>query len=74
MSTDRIFQGEDQQWYFNVRGNQAVGPFVSLTEAEGALNRHVKSCVRRTQGGVGWPSQLTPSRLLRKPRAAARHS
>ncbi len=73
MSTDRIFQGEDQQWYFNVRGNQAIGPFESLAEADVALKRHVRNCVRRTQGGIVWPSQLTP-RLLRRPKAAARHS
>jgi len=73
MSTDRIFQGEDQQWYFNVRGNQAVGPFGSFAEADDALKRHVHACVRRTQGGIGWPTQLTP-RLLRRPKAAGRHS
>ena len=74
MSTDRIFQGEDQQWYFSVRGNQAMGPFVSFSDADDALKRHVSSCVRRTQGGLAWPSQLAPGRLLRKPKAAARHS
>lgn len=74
MSTDRIFQGEDQQWYFNVRGNQAVGPFASFADADDALKRHVHTCVRRTQAVALWPSQLTPSRLLRRPKAAARHS
>ena len=40
-NTDRIFQGEDDQWYFNVRGNQAVGPFGSFSDAGDALSAHV---------------------------------
>ena len=42
MSTDRIFQGDDQQWYFNVRGNHAVGPFISFSEADDALRRQLR--------------------------------
>jgi hypothetical protein len=74
MSTDRIFQGEDQQWYFNVRGNQAVGPFISFSEANDAMTRHVSECKRRTRAGISWPEQLTPGRMLRRQKAVLRHT
>ena len=38
MNTDRIYQDEDDRWYFNVRGNLAKGPYVSYPEAEDALS------------------------------------
>ncbi len=72
MPTNRIFQGEDQQWYFNVRGNHAVGPFISFREADDALNRHVSECKRRTRVGISWPEQLTPRRMLKRHKTAAR--
>lgn len=71
--TDRIFQGEDQQWYFNVRGNQAVGPFASLSDAGDALRTHVRSCQRRMDITLPWPQEWNPARLLRRT-SAARHS
>lgn len=74
MTTDRIFQGEDQQWYFNVRGNQAVGPFASVQDAGDALRKHVKTCKRRTDFTLPWPRDWSPSRLLRRPASAARHT
>ncbi len=72
MTTERIFQGEDQQWYFNVRGNQAAGPFPSFKDAADALARHVKVCKRRTDFTLPWPREWTPSRLLRRSQSAAR--
>ena len=57
MNTDRIYQGEDDHWYFNVRGNQAKGPFTSYADAEAALTRHVLDC-RRPLGGTVWPKPL----------------
>ena len=57
MNTDRIYQGEDERWYFNVRGNLAKGPYVSYTEAEDALIKHVRQC-RRPLSAPNWS---TPS-------------
>ncbi len=73
-NTDRIFQGSDQQWYFNVRGNQAVGPFASFHDAGNALSTHVKTCKRRTDATAPWPSDWNPARLLRRAASAPRHS
>jgi hypothetical protein len=70
--TDRIFQGEDQQWYFNVRGNQAVGPFASLSDAGDALSAHVRTCKRRVDFTVPWPQEWNPARLLRRAASAPR--
>lgn len=72
-NTDRIFQGEDQLWYFNVRGNQAVGPFASLNDACDALNAHVRSCKRRTEFTLSWPQEWHPARLLRRAVSSPRH-
>jgi len=74
MSTDRIFQGEDRQWYFNVRGNHAVGPFISFSEANDAMIHHVSECKRRTRAGINWPEQLAPGRMLRRQKAALRQT
>lgn len=71
--TDRIFQGEDQQWYFSVRGNQAVGPFACVNDAGDALNRHVRTCKRRTDSALPWPAEWNPARLLRRAISAPRH-
>jgi hypothetical protein len=74
MMKDRIFLGEDQQWYFNVRGNQAAGPFASSEDAAVALMEHVKSCKRRTEFALAWPSEWTPTRLLRRTASPSRPS
>jgi len=66
MSTERVFLGEDGQWYFNVRGTQPNGPFNSQIEAEQQLIRHVNACRHRVEGTMAWPHQLNPSRLLRR--------
>lgn len=72
--TDRIFQGEDQLWYFNVRGNQAIGPFASFSDAGDALSAHVRTCKRRTDFTLPWPQDWNPARLLRRAASAPRHS
>jgi hypothetical protein len=74
ITTNRIFQGEDEQWYFHVRGNQAAGPFASVNDAGSALAKHVSTCKRRTDFVVPWPRGWTPSRLLRRAIAAPRHT
>ncbi len=58
MDTDRIYQAEDEQWYFSIRGNQALGPFTSYHEADSALRLHVTACNRRVNGNILWPTRL----------------
>lgn len=72
MSSERVFLGEDGQWYFNVRGNQADGPYASQREAEQHLLRHVNACRQRVEGILPWPRQLHPARLLRRMRPVSR--
>jgi hypothetical protein len=69
---DRIFLGEDQQWYFNVRGNQAVGPFDTSQAAAEALAEHVRSCKRRFELTLPWPSDWRGARLFRRPPVTAK--
>lgn len=73
-ATDRIFQGEDELWYFSIRGNQAAGPFESQGEAATALSAYVRTCQRRTEFSLSWPEEWSPARLLRRTSAAPRHS
>jgi hypothetical protein len=71
MATERVFMGEGGQWYFNVRGNQAQGPFATRPEAEQSLARHVDACRSRLEGGMAWPRPLKSVRLLRRLRPAS---
>ena len=72
MNTDRIYQGENDQWYFNIRGSQAMGPYETYLEADRELTKHVSHYRSRTTLKVHWPRMLHPSRLLR--RSATRHT
>ena len=68
MNTDRIYQDDDDRWYFNVRGNLAKGPYISFEEAEDALNAHVRQC-RRPLLTPSWLKALkTPRRSLTEAR------
>lgn len=73
MSRDRIYQLEDEQWYFNVRGNQSLGPFATHHEAHQALTAHVNNCRRRFESVLFWPRGLSPARLLRRTSSEPRH-
>ena len=74
MNTDRIYQDEDDRWYFNVRGSLAKGPFVSFTAAEDALNRHVRQC-RRPLVSPSWGRVLKALKVGRgEQMAEPRHS
>lgn len=64
--SDRIYQAEDQLWYFSVRGNVAKGPFSSWQEAESALRRHIRDCRRRTDMTAIWPESWPALRLRRR--------
>jgi hypothetical protein len=68
---ERIYQDSNHDWFFHVRGNQVVGPFVSYEHAESALSKHVATCRQRSVGRFFWPRHLLPGRLFRK---AARSS
>ena len=57
MNSDRIYQGEDDRWYFNVRGNLPKGPFKTYREAEQALASHVRQC-RRPLATSSWSRAL----------------
>lgn len=72
MNTDRIYQGEDEHWYFNVRGNLAKGPYVSYTDAEDALNTHVRAC-RRPLAAPSWSKLLKTQKSSRRRLTEARH-
>ena len=63
---DRIYQDEHRNWFFHVRGNQVVGPFVSYELAEHALAKHVATCRRRGVGKFFWPRSLLPGRIFRR--------
>ena len=45
---DRIYQGEDELWYYRVRGNQSVGPFNSFGDAQTKLSKQMKSWTGRS--------------------------
>lgn len=63
---ERIYQDENRNWFFHVRGNQIVGPFVSYELAEHALAKHVATCRHRSAGRFFWPRNLLPGRIFRK--------
>lgn len=72
MNTDRIYQGEDDRWYFNVRGNLAKGPFPTYLEAETALEVHLRQCRRPLEKPV-WPSPMRALRVARQRLFEPRH-
>ncbi len=64
----RIYQAEDEQWYFSARNQQAIGPFLAADEAERALRRHISDCkVRNSLAmSISWPRRWSPMRLARR--------
>ncbi|MCB1686105.1 MAG: hypothetical protein KDI31_16530 [Pseudomonadales bacterium] len=66
MDSQRIYQGEDGQWYFGVRGNQVKGPFPTEHNASVALDAHIRQCRRHLDTPL-WPSNWS----LFKPRRSA---
>lgn len=57
MNSDRIYQRDDERWYFNVRGNMTKGPYATRAEAENALLQHLRQW-RRPAGSSPWPRAL----------------
>ena len=41
MANDRIYQNDDGEWFFRVRGNHDVGPFPTEAQAVEKLEKHV---------------------------------
>jgi hypothetical protein len=74
MDTQRIYQGEEAQWYFNVRGNQSMGPYSTYQNAELALRTHVSACNRRLKIPELMPKLLAPLMSRRRHRGEARHT
>ena len=72
MDTQRIYQGQDAQWYFNVRGNQSMGPYDTYIAADSALQTHVSSCNRRLRIPPLMPKLLAPLKFRRQ-RSVPRH-
>jgi len=66
MDMDRIYQGQDAQWYFNVRGNHKMGPFATHFDAEQALTVHVDACTRRLKFGGLLPDLFGPLKARRR--------
>jgi hypothetical protein len=73
METQRIYQGQDAQWYFNVRGNQSMGPYSTYQNAELALTAHVSACNRRLKAPELMPKLFGP-RMSRRHRNQPRHT
>ena len=65
MSPSRIYQGDDDQWYFKVRGNQTMGPYPNHSDAQHALGVFVSACRERVEGRFRWPRIFHPLRLRR---------
>lgn len=61
MATDRIYQGEDGDWFFLRRGEDA-GPFPSYDHAEIALDRFVRTKHARVTGKL--PSWRSVKRVV----------
>ncbi|XOV84039.1 MAG: DUF6316 family protein [bacterium] len=68
---ERIYQTEDGQWYYRVRGHQDAGPFPSEEAAATELRKQIRSWRGRTAPRKVWPRNLPTSRFFR--RSATRH-
>jgi hypothetical protein len=64
--SERIFQDEDEQWYYRTRGNHAIGPFPNQHLAEQALAKKIRSWAGRADPKAVWPRHLQPSRIWRR--------
>ena len=71
MNSERIYQGNDDLWYFNVRGNLAKGPFATYHEAEMALVYHLRQW-QKPFDKPAWPRQLKSLKVRRQRSAEAR--
>lgn len=72
MNTERIYQGEDDLWYFNVRGNLAKGPFASHQEAELVLHQNLRQWQKPFTRPV-WANPLRSLKVRKPGSEPARH-
>lgn len=72
MDTKRIYQGDDERWYFNVRGNMAKGPFETYRDAQDALDAHLARCYRPLSASP-WPRMMRAIAGTRRRLSEARH-
>ena len=72
MNTERIYQSDDDLWYFNVRGNLAKGPFVTYHEAEMALAYHLRQWQKPFTRSA-WSRSLRSLKVRKQRSAEARH-
>lgn len=72
MNTERIYQGEDDLWYFNVRGNLSKGPFATYQEAELALLQNIRTWQKPFAKPV-WANPLRSLKVRRQRGTEARH-
>ena len=63
---DRIFQGDDDQWYYRVRGNKAIGPFATRGDAEHKLNKQLSHWGAGNGPLASWPRNWQPGRVFRR--------
>ena len=73
MDSQRIYQGEDDQWYFDVRGNQVKGPYTTYRDADSALTGHIRQCRRRLDTPL-WPRDWSLFKQRRNTTATPKHS
>ena len=72
MNTERIYQGEDDLWYFNVRGNLAKGPFATHREAELELTQNIRTWQKPFAKPV-WANPLRSLKVRRDRDNGAHH-
>ncbi len=68
--SERIYQGDDDQWYYRTRGNQSAGPFPDHNSAEQALKDQISAWA--PQPKAAWSRHFQPSKIFR--RSATRQS
>jgi hypothetical protein len=64
MNSERVFRRSDG-WYFRIRGNSSIGPYVNSREANAALDRYIVSCRRQSELTFSWPRWLHVKFLMR---------
>jgi len=65
MQSERVFHRSDG-WYFRVRGNSSMGPYINYREANAGLERYVGSCRRQADFSFSWPRWLHVKTLFRR--------
>jgi len=68
---ERIYLGDDEQWYYRARGNTSVGPFTSRQQAEEALAKQIRGWSGRAHPRSAWSREVKTPKIFR--RSATRH-